>query len=998
MTADPRAMVRAAAERTLSGLEPLAQQVIQEALDQVAAEYAASLQASLVADGDPVDDSDARRLLDLWLARIPEILAALLAVYGASGAAAWRWLLSRDADPARRSRDLVDAYLKDPATLPERVRAYLETAEKRLRDVGDDLWKAARKALADGVAAGDSMDQLRDRLQATFAEGGVELGEGRAQRIARTEVLAAWSSAAMDEARTVPAEYQPRWKEWLATLDLRTRPAHFVVDGTTVPIDAPFMVGGEQLRYPGDPHASAGNVVNCRCALLLKHSDDEPASDQGRQFLSDEEIAEVIADFEERGYVREKDITAASGGPYTGGMVALVPSQPDIDRLAVAGGELAEDLHLTLLFLGDVDGIGEETRAAIVDRLRQDVPGLRDGGGPVEGNGFALSVFNPNSDERDTCIVLGVGGQDLADVHRAVVYTVGDVYDPPEQHAPWVPHVTLTYTDDLSQVARLVDRTGPIVFDRLRVAFGGEVVDIPLDSEGADMPDRTAAAPSPRRWSTPGDTALAFEDQETGDGRIFAPRALYWDGESWPLQYAPKMNGGHSGAVLVGEIQQVNRVGGRITGTGVVYGQDAGLDVIQLLDQAAPLGVSVDLDDVDVEFVDRRPPEVRAPEAGDDGVVLLASLKQASVMMLPDGGWSVRATQVVEWTTGDKGVVNATGLRAALTAAGLLTAAAGDGDDKPGEVLFAEQAGDFVMRITRARLRGATLVTVPAFANACITLDPPDPGEHSIAASDGLDELTASALAGFQAMPRPPASWFREPTAAELPPGSGGVHYANGRIYGWVAQAGVPHEGYPGRNLTIESLGDIDTTAFLRTWFELDDGSRVRVGAFTMNAPHHRDGAECESSACQFDDTRTVAGIVTVGMNAGGMWFSGAAAPWLSDWDRMVFQACQPSYHMRQEAGGRWALRAVLSVPVPGHPSRLAAAAVVDRANLALTASTSPMPARWPVIDERALAVAVVDEMDRRAAARAEVERLVASLAPVRAEIAASTAAQIKEA
>ncbi|WP_219505335.1 hypothetical protein [Nonomuraea ceibae] len=31
----------------------------------------------------------------------------------------------------------------------------------------------------------------------------------------------------------------------------------------------------------------------------------------------------------------------------------------------------------------------------------------------------------------------------------------------------------------------------------------------------------------------------------------------------------------------------------------------------------------------------------------------------------------------------------------------------------------------------------------------------------------------------------------------------------------------------------------------------------------------------------------------------------------------MVFAACQPSYHMRQERGGRWALRAVLSVPVP---------------------------------------------------------------------------------
>jgi hypothetical protein len=143
----------------------------------------------------------------------------------------------------------------------------------------------------------------------------------------------------------------------------------------------------------------------------------------------------------------------------------------------------------------------------------------------------------------------------------------------------------------------------------------------------------------------------------------------------------------------------------------------------------------------------------------------------------------------------------------------------------------------------------------------------------------------------------------------------------------------------PGR-VTIESLGRIDLTHFLRARFNLDDGTTVRAGAMTMNAGHHRDGAECETASCQFDDTRTVAGIVTVGMNAGGMWFSGAAAPWLSEWDRAVFAACQPSYHMRKGPRGQWQLRAVLSVPVPGHSSPLVAAAV-DRSNLAIAASAA---------------------------------------------------------
>ncbi|MFJ4063658.1 hypothetical protein ACIP11_34830, partial [Streptomyces albogriseolus] len=187
------------------------------------------------------------------------------------------------------------------------------------------------------------------------------------------------------------------------------------------------------------------------------------------------------------------------------------------------------------------------------------------------------------------------------------------------------------------------------------------------------------------------------------------------------------------------------------------------------------------------------------------------------------------------------------------------------------------------------------------------------------------------------------AEWFREPTAEELPPGSEGVHVVGGRIYGWVAQAGVPHAGYRGKNLTIEKLNrqGLDLTHFLRSRFALDDGAMVKCGVITMNVGHHRDGAECETDACLFDDSRTVAGIVTVGMSEGGLWFAGGANPKMSDWDRSVFKGCQPSYHLRQGPSGKWELRAVLSVPVPGHSSPLLVAAVVERTNLALAASAA---------------------------------------------------------
>src|SRR5690606_16023417 len=263
---------------------------------------------------------------------------------------------------------------------------------------------------------------------------------------------------------------------------------------------------------------------------------------------------------------------------------------------------------------------------------------------------------------------------------------------------------------------------------------------------------------------------------------------------------------------------------------------------------------------------------------------------------------------------------------------------------------------------------------------------------------DDMDELEASAWSEFQSMPPLPAAWFREPEG--LGTEDGPVHVTDdGRIYGWVAQRGVCHDGYTGQCVTIDQLGDVDTSYFLRSRVRLDDGSQIRVGVFTMNAGHDNDGTDAASTRALFDNTRTVAGIVTVGTNAHGMWFSGAAAPWLSEWDRSVFAACAPSGHWRRDRGGRWSLRAVLSVPVPGYPTRLAASAVA-RANLALTASATPLRGPVPGVDldalAAALAPAVVDEMERRQAAREEVERLAAELAPVRAEIAASMAAQIK--
>lgn len=120
--------------------------------------------------------------------------------------------------------------------------------------------------LADARANGAS---IPDMVKAT--KGYFDNIAYRAERVARTNVIAANNAAAQD----VYAENGVKQHEWLSTSDGRTRGndphddySHVDADGEVVGIDEPFMKSGAPLMYPGDPDGDAGNVINCRCTIL----------------------------------------------------------------------------------------------------------------------------------------------------------------------------------------------------------------------------------------------------------------------------------------------------------------------------------------------------------------------------------------------------------------------------------------------------------------------------------------------------------------------------------------------------------------------------------------------------------------------------------------------------------------------------------------------------------------------------------------------------------
>ena len=114
--------------------------------------------------------------------------------------------------------------------------------------------------LAHGVAEGESVPELRARIQQVFTN----LGDYRATMIARTETVGGYNAASFLAALDAGATR----KTWLATRDQRTRETHRQENGRSVAMNKRFTL--TKSRWPADPTAPAAQSIQCRCALTFE--------------------------------------------------------------------------------------------------------------------------------------------------------------------------------------------------------------------------------------------------------------------------------------------------------------------------------------------------------------------------------------------------------------------------------------------------------------------------------------------------------------------------------------------------------------------------------------------------------------------------------------------------------------------------------------------------------------------------------------------------------
>lgn len=138
---------------------------------------------------------------------------------------------------------------------------------KRALRRGIDLaWgkKQITACVTSSILQGKSVKGMADDLQTRISN----MNRVSAIRAARTAVTGAQNAGRMDSYHAAEKMGIRMKKEWLATLDNRTRHAHAMLDGQKAEVDKPFKVDGEEIRYPGDPTAAGYLVYNCRCTLV----------------------------------------------------------------------------------------------------------------------------------------------------------------------------------------------------------------------------------------------------------------------------------------------------------------------------------------------------------------------------------------------------------------------------------------------------------------------------------------------------------------------------------------------------------------------------------------------------------------------------------------------------------------------------------------------------------------------------------------------------------
>ena len=144
-------------------------------------------------------------------------------------------------------------------------------------------------SVTSSILQGKSIQGIAKDLQTRMPE----MNKSSAIRTARTAVTGAQNAGRMDSYVAAEKMGIKVRKEWLATIDGRTRHSHAMLDGKVVDKDKKF---GNGCMFPGDPNGPPWEVYNCRCTLIASVDGVDASNAQRRVRNTETGKNELVSD------------------------------------------------------------------------------------------------------------------------------------------------------------------------------------------------------------------------------------------------------------------------------------------------------------------------------------------------------------------------------------------------------------------------------------------------------------------------------------------------------------------------------------------------------------------------------------------------------------------------------------------------------------------------------------------------------------------------------
>lgn len=150
------------------------------------------------------------------------------------------------------------------------IMATLAQTENLLVRIPDEVYNLVFAELTDGINAGESQEQVAERVDRVLTYTDSERWPNRAKVIAQTETTRAYGAgtlaAGLEQSRVTGRLLR---KKWITRDDTKVRDPHEDVNGELRDLSMPFYVDGFPMMFPGDPIAPADLVCGCRCSLVI---------------------------------------------------------------------------------------------------------------------------------------------------------------------------------------------------------------------------------------------------------------------------------------------------------------------------------------------------------------------------------------------------------------------------------------------------------------------------------------------------------------------------------------------------------------------------------------------------------------------------------------------------------------------------------------------------------------------------------------------------------